>query len=74
MKDKSYFWTMFKYLKLLSFSLPVNASLGSNWHCVKTKTPSEHLKGNASLSCHIGQRFCLLLSLQKAQSFVWEEI
>lgn len=43
------------------------------WYCVKTKTPSERLGANESLSCHMGKRG-LLLSLLKAPNSVWEDI
>lgn len=45
------------------------ASPGYKWHCVKTKVPSECLKGSASLSCYIRKRFLFAFVSTKSTKF-----
>ena len=53
----------------LSIHQSDSTSLESKWLCVETVMPSECLKGSACLSCHRGEKFCLLLSLAKSTKF-----
>lgn len=63
MREQSYLWTLFKHLKLLSFSPSIRqASLGTSGIVLKQRHPP-CLRGKESLSCHTGKEvfacFCL---------------
>lgn len=53
----------------LSVHQSESASSGYKWHCGKTKTASECLKGNASLSCYVAKRFLFAFVFTKGTNF-----
>lgn len=67
MREQSYLWTMFKHLKLLSFSPSVRqASSGTSGIVFKQRQPPKRLRVKVSVATR-ERGFCLLLSLLKAK-------
>jgi hypothetical protein len=68
-RQQFYWGTKFKHFKLLSLMYqPDNGSAGCKWHPVNTKT-LHCLKGNASLSCHMGRRLLVVFVITKITKF-----
>lgn len=68
MREQSYLWTMFKHLKLLSFSPSIRqASSGTSGIVLKQRHPPECLRVKESFSCHKGKRFLFAFVFTKSK-------